>query len=210
MPFKTLFIDLDETIYPASSGLWEAIRKRLDLFLHDRMNFTWEEIPELRSFLFTTYGTTLRGLQILYKVDEVEYLRFVHDVPLEDYLQPDQGLRDALLSYPQRKFILTNADFNHARRVLGTMNLLDCFDGIIDIIDIAPYCKPMPEAFKIALEQADERKPSQCVLVDDTVNNLAVASRMGFYTVRVGSADLSGDYHAAINLLRELPTVLKN
>lgn len=210
MKYKTIFLDLDETIYPSSSGLWEAIRERLDIFLHDQMKFSWEEIPELRRSLFAEYGTTLRGLQALYKIDELEYLAFVHDVPLENYLKPDQNLRDTLLNFPQHKFIFTNADANHARRVLEIMNLTDCVDGIIDILDIAPYCKPMPESFHIALKCAGEKDPAACIMVDDTVNNLSAARKIGFYTVRVGSDEPSPEYHSAICLLRDLQIPLQH
>jgi putative hydrolase of the HAD superfamily len=210
MKYKTIFLDLDETIYPSSSGLWEAIRNRLDLFLHDQMQFSWEEIPELRKSLFAKYGTTLRGLQALYKIDEMEYLAFVHDVPLEFYIKPDESLRHTLLKFPQQKFIFTNADANHARRVLDIMNLTDCVDGIIDILDIAPYCKPMPESFHIALKCAGEDDPAACILVDDSINNLSVARKIGFYTIRVGSDEVSPEYHRSICLLRDLQAALQN
>lgn len=209
MKFKTIFFDLDETIYPASSGLWEAIRNRLDIFLHDRMKFSWEEIPGLRKSLFEKYGTTLRGLQTLYEIDDREYLAFVHDVPLGKYIKADSHLRQVILDFPQRKFIFTNADANHASRVLEVMNLSDCVDGIIDILDIAPYCKPMLESFQKALKIAGEDDPANCVLVDDTVDNLSVAREMGFYTVRVGSTDVSPQYHSAIGLLEDLQFVLE-
>jgi FMN phosphatase YigB (HAD superfamily) len=30
------------------------------------------------------------------------------------------------------------------------LQVADCFDGIVDILDVSPYCKPMPEAFATA------------------------------------------------------------
>ncbi|NPV84589.1 MAG: pyrimidine 5'-nucleotidase [Anaerolineae bacterium] len=209
MLYKTLFIDLDETVYPSSTGLWEAIRQRIDLFLHEKMHFSWEEIPATRQYLYSNYGTTLRGLKALYHIDENFYLDFVHDIPLQNYLKPDPELRRVLKSYPQRKFIFTNADANHAKRVLEALQISDCFEDIIDIHTITPYCKPMPEAYHIALKYSGEDDAAKCVLIDDTVGNLATARESGFFTIRVGSDEPSKEYHQGIKSLIDLPLALK-
>jgi putative hydrolase of the HAD superfamily len=208
MKFQVLFIDLDDTVYPASCGLWAAIRGRIDLYMQLRMGFSPEEIPGLRRQLYKTYGTTMLGLKATYAVDERDYLDFVHDVPLDDYLSKDPVLRQTLASYPLKRFIFTNADRGHAQRVLEKLDILDLFDQIIDIMDIQPYCKPMPEAFKIALQHAGEPDPSHCVFLDDSPVNLAGARNLGFYTIRVGKIDPSPEYHAAINVLNDLPQIL--
>jgi putative hydrolase of the HAD superfamily len=73
MRFNTLFFDLDETLYPASSGLWAAIRERINAFMQERMGFPPDQIEELREQFFREYGTTLRGLQANSTVDLEEY-----------------------------------------------------------------------------------------------------------------------------------------
>lgn len=208
MKLSTFFIDLDETLYATSTGLWQAIRERIDLYMLERMNLPREEIPALRRHLFSTYGTTMRGLQAVYEIDEEDYLQFVHDVPLEKYLSPNPALRQMLLSFPQRKLIFTNADANHARRVLNTLALEDCFEGILDINAIDPYCKPMPEAFQIAMAAAGEKEGGRCLMADDALANLATARQMGFFTVHVGSAESSPDCHASIEDIIDLPKIL--
>ena len=117
--FNTIFFDLDETLYPSSSGLWLAIRERINAFMHERMGFPPEQIEALREEYFREYGTTLRGLQANYSVDMDEYLAFVHDLPLEAHLHPDPELRGVIEALPARKFIFTNADCAHANRVTG-------------------------------------------------------------------------------------------
>ncbi len=208
MPYSTLFFDLDDTLYPKSSGLWQAIRKRLEQYMLERVHIPAEEIPALRDHLYTTYGTTMRGLQTLYHIDTQDYLAYVHDVPVSSFIQPDPSVRAALLKLPQRKVIFTNADTNHARRVLNVLAINDCFDQIIDINAIDPYCKPMPEAFQIALQAANNPDPTQCVLVDDLPRNLAAARQLGFYTVRIDSTEASQKYHASIQHLSELEPLL--
>jgi len=208
MCFEVLFIDLDDTLYPAAAGLWEAIRKRIDLYMIERMNLPQEIVPELRKELFLKHGTTMRGLQARYHIDEQDFLDFVHDLPLKDYLEPDTQLRTILEMYPQRKVIFTNADTNHANRVILALGLEGCFDQIIDIRDIRPYCKPQMEAFSKALELASVDKPGKCVMIDDTPRNLLAAREAGLFTIQVTSGEPSNGIDAAISSLRELPNVL--
>ena len=213
MTYSTLFIDLDETVYSTSCGVWEAIARRMEQYMHERLHLSWEEIPALRKSLYQQYGTTLRGLQITRSVDEREYVDFVHDVPLEQYLAPNPELREVLLRYQQQKIVFTNADRNHARRVLQRLDIADCFEGMVDIFDISPYCKPMTESFQIALRRAGETDPWHCVFIDDSPHNLSAARSLGFFTIQVGSPKPGYQHpasqaHAHISKLSELPQVL--
>ncbi len=209
MPLSTFFFDLDETLYPSTSGLWGAIRERIDLYMRSRLNLPAEEISPLRRRLFVTYGTTMRGLEAEFGIDQEEYLAFVHDLPLTEYLKPDPAVRNMLQGYTQRKIIFTNADTNHARRVLNVLQLDDCFERIIDIHTISPYCKPMPEAFRIALEVSGETDAGRCVMIDDAPSNLAAARQIGFYTVRTGKAEPGPEYHSSIVFVTDLPQALE-
>lgn len=185
MKYTTLLIDLDETLYASESGVWEAISQRMEQYIHDRLHLPWETIPALRKAMFQQYGTTLRGLQMTYHIDEHDFIDYVHDVPLDQLLQPNPALRQILQQYHQRKIIFTNADSKHAGRVIKRLGLEGCFDGIIDIYDIAPYCKPMPEAFSIALHLVGE-EASACAFIDDSPRNLAGAHAAGLFTIQVG------------------------
>jgi FMN phosphatase YigB (HAD superfamily) len=44
MRFKNLFFDLDDTLYPASSGLWDAIRERMNVYMRKFIDLPMEEI----------------------------------------------------------------------------------------------------------------------------------------------------------------------
>ena len=37
MKFTTIFFDLDDTIYPHESGLWEAIKARISQYMHEEL-----------------------------------------------------------------------------------------------------------------------------------------------------------------------------
>jgi putative hydrolase of the HAD superfamily len=208
MPYTTLFFDLDDTLYPNTNGLWGAIRERMDDYLRERLGVPPEQVLSLRRRYFETYGTTLRGLQHHHQVDPHDFLDYVHDLPLEQYLTPDPELHSLVEGLPQRKWVLTNADIHHARRVLAILGLADCFAGIIDIHALEYTCKPEPEAYRKAMSLAGETVPGRCLLCDDSPRNLAPARALGFTTVLVGVnlPDPAADF--AIPNLKALRNVL--
>ena len=121
MKYTTIFFDLDDTLYPASTGLWHAIKERMNIYMRDRMGFDPAEIPHVREKYFLQYGTTLRGLQANHDIDVQDFLAFVHDLPLSDYIQPNPALCELIAALGTRNLIFTNADAAHARRVLKAL-----------------------------------------------------------------------------------------
>ena len=208
MTFTTLFIDLDDTVYPATSGVWELIKQRISLYMHERLALSWEVIPSQRSYYYQNFGTTMRGLVADYNIDTQDYLDFVHDVQLDHRLEANHALRTLLQGMPQKKLIFTNADAAHARRVLNALQLSDCFDDIIDIFALTPFCKPQPMAFQRALELSGESEAQRCVFFDDADANLKTAKELGFFTVKIGSENPSECCHAAITRLEEFCKVI--
>lgn len=207
MPYKTLLLDLDDTLYPSTTGIWDLIGYRINLYMQERVGFPPGDVSKIRESLFHKYGTTLRGLQIEYGIDGLDYLDFVHQVPIESLVGPDPDLNRMLSSIPQPKWIFTNASRDHALRVLSTLQVDPIFQGIIDILDIAPYCKPMPEAFHLALEKAGVTEAGSCILVDDTPRNLTTGRQLGMFTIQVGTQTYI-DAHAHITSIHDLPAVL--
>jgi putative hydrolase of the HAD superfamily len=206
----TLFFDLDDTLYSPQNGLWLAIRDRMRRYLIERMGFSPEEVDVLRHEYFVTYGTTLRGLLIHHpeRINADDYLAFVHDIPLREYIQPDPSLRDLLMSLPQRRWIFTNSDDRHAHRVLNVLGVSDCFDGIIDIRALEYACKPVTDAYHRALALAGETDPQRCLLFDDSPRNLAPARAMGICTVLVGHDELDPSACLVLTSLKELPEAM--
>jgi putative hydrolase of the HAD superfamily len=208
MFFSNLLFDLDDTLYPPNSGLWQAIRDRMSQYMWEVVGLPVDQVPELRRVYFEEYGTTLRGLQIHYHVNADEYLAYVHDLPLRNYIAPVPGLRDLLLSLPQQRWVFTNSDMNHATRVLEVLELSDCFKGIIDIRSVDFACKPEKIAYQKAMLLVGEENPFQCVFFDDSPRNLAPARQLGFFTVLVGSNQPDPSSFRSINNLLELQSAV--
>lgn len=208
MSITTLFIDLDDTLYPAKSGLWDAIRGRINLYIQEYLSISADQASVVRQRHLEQYGTTLRGLHLSHSVDKHAYLDFVHDLPLRDYIQPDPLLRSVLEALPAPKFIFTNADIHHVQRVLHVLELEDCFDGVLDVLDMWPHCKPMPASFEMALAMAGGVSPQHCALIDDSPRNTHTARQMGIFSILYGPSTPHPDADAVLNDWAALPDLL--
>lgn len=209
MKISSIFFDLDDTLYPASSGLWRDIKARISQYMRERMGIPGEQVDAMRQQFFEQYGTTMLGLQANFDLDAQDYLDFVHGLPLKDYIRPTPGLRELLQAIPARKFIFTNGDAGHAGRVIKTLELEGCFDGILDILSMAPFCKPMPETFGMALKLAGEPDPQRCVMIDDQPRTTRAAREQGWFSVLYGVNEPNPDADAVLTDLRLLPGVLE-
>lgn len=208
MRFTTLFFDLDDTLYPSSTGLWHAIKARMNLYMLERLGLPEKDIPFLREQYFKMYGTTLRGLEERHNVDKHDFLAFVHDLPLKEYLKPNPVVREVIASLPTRNLIFTNADVPHARRVLAALELDDLFDSVVDVNAVAPYCKPMPESFAIAMDLADEPDPRKCVMIDDLPRTTRAALNVGMASLLYGCNEPTEDASGVFTDWTHLPILL--
>jgi putative hydrolase of the HAD superfamily len=209
MRFTTIFFDLDDTLYPTDSGLWLAIKERMNVYMRERLGIPAEQVSSLREKYYMQFGTTTRGLQEYHNLDTQDFLAYVHDLPLNHYLTPNPTLRSIIASLPTRNLIFTNADSHHAERVLTTLGLRDLFEIIVDVNAIAPYCKPMPDAFKTAMQIAGETDPRNCVMIDDLPRTTRAAKDLGMFSLLAQAAFSNGDANAHLTDWSELPVILE-
>lgn len=210
MRFTTIFFDLDDTLYPSDSGLWEAIKERMNDYMREKLNIPAEQVSALREKYYKEFGTTTRGLQEYHDLDTQDFLAYVHDLPLQDFLTPNPTLRSIIASLPTRNLIFTNADVHHAERVLKALDLRDLFTAIVDVNAIAPYCKPMPNAFRIAMELAGEKDSRSCVMIDDLPHTTRAAKDLGMFSLLMGGAMKNGDANAHLTDWAQLHDILEN
>lgn len=194
---RLILFDLDDTLYPRQTGIMDEIRALMLRYIQARLDLSPAEADELRRHYFQAYGTTMRGLQINHQIDPDEFLQHVHDIPLDQYLQPNLELDAVLASIPQEKIVFTNASREHAEEVLGRLGIRRHFSRIIDVRDMDYQSKPHAEAYRRICELL-EVEPGECLLVEDNVRNLRPAKALGMTTVLVGhgegSLDGSVDY----------------
>ena len=188
---RCALFDLDNTLYPKSNGLMAEIGRRMNQYMSERLGISADKVREIRDSLLVSYGTTLNGLRRSYEIDPDDFLSFVHDIPLEEFISRDEALDKMLSALSLRKIVFTNADARHARRVLSRLGVLRHFEAIIDIHFIEFCNKPDPRAYTAALEFAGVR-PEECILLEDYPVNIQPAMAMGITTVLVGGGGENG------------------
>ncbi|ONI14657.1 hypothetical protein PRUPE_3G001100 [Prunus persica] len=218
--YDYLLFDLDDTLYPLSSGLNLACRKNIEEFMLHHLQIEESEVPRMCLELYREYGTTMAGLKALgYEFDNDEFHSHVHGRLPYDSLKHDLVLRNLLLSMPQRKIIFTNADKAHAAQVLNRLGLEDCFEGIICFETLNPHhlepvdCRTSDDQM-VLIERTPEGKanspilckpsveaieaairianvdPEKTIFFDDSARNIASGKAAGLHTVIVGSSVL--------------------
>jgi len=181
---RAILFDLDDTLYPREAGIMEQVRVLMIRYICTRLNLSVEQAEGLRHRYLQAYGTTMRGLQIHYQIDAEEYLHYVHNIPLQTYLQPNPALDGVLESIREDKVIFTNASHEHAEGVLDALGIRRHFRRIIDVRDMNYESKPQPAAYQCACRLL-QVPPEQCLIVEDTVRNLQPAKAIGMTTILV-------------------------
>lgn len=186
-----VLFDLDETMYPTETGIMDLIGHRINEYMSLRLGIAPEDVARMRRGYYEQYGTTGRGLYLHHDIDVGDYFEFVHDLPVEDVLQPDARLDQMLEGLEAEKIIFTNATAAHAWRVLRALQVDRHFERIVDIKAVGYVPKPDVRAYRQALELLQVRG-EECLLVDDRLRNLRPGCELGMTTVLVG-LDQPGD-----------------
>ncbi len=173
----------------------------------ERLGIDPQEVSERRDEFLKAFGTTLNALRHYYSVDPDEFLDFVHKIPLDRYLGYEPELDRMLGRLTLSKIIFTNADAQHARRVLSRLGVLRHFEFIIDIHMLEFINKPDRRAYLKALEFASARA-EECILIEDSPVNILPARKLGMTTVLVGKGLESDGAHNHIQRIADLEKVL--
>ena len=91
---------------------------------------------------------------------------------------------------------------------LAALQLNDLFETVVDVNAVAPYCKPMPESFAIAMELADEPDPRKCVMIDDLPRTTRAALSVGMASLLYGCDEPTDDASGVLTDWTHLPILL--
>jgi putative hydrolase of the HAD superfamily len=182
----TWVFDLDNTLYPATCGLFELVQAKMNDYICTRLGVAMEEAVALRRSYFLEHGTTMNGLMVVNRIDPHDFLAFVHDVDLSG-VPANPALVAALAALPGRKLIYTNGSVPHAERLLQHLGITSSFSGIFDIVASAFTPKPADAPFRAFMEKY-AIAPRSALMVEDMAKNLAPAAALGMSTawVRTG------------------------
>lgn len=183
--------DLDNCLYPASTGLFALIDERMTAYIERLLGCDPEEARRVQKHHFHRHGTTLAGLMTEHDIDPHDFLHDVHDIPL-DRVRGDDRLARLLPRLPGRRFVFTNGDAVYARRVLEAIGVHDQFDDLHDIHASNYRAKPDPHGYALLCERFGI-DPTHSLLADDMARNLVPAKQLGMTTVWVDNGSERGD-----------------
>ncbi|KAJ0959172.1 putative pyridoxal phosphatase [Helianthus annuus] len=226
--YECLLFDVDDTLYPLSSGLSTECTKNIKEYMVKKLDIEESKVLEMCVQLYKDYGTTMAGLRAIgYDFDEDDYHSFVHGRLPYEHLKPDPVLKSLLNSLPFRKVVyFSNANEAHVAEVLGRLGLGDCFDDVICFESLNPktqtanasksdnepvgllpkspiVCKPSENAFQQAFKMANIN-PHKTLFFDDSIRNIQTAKLTGLTTVWVGSSQRKNGVDYALESIHNI------
>src|ERR1044072_7118225 len=142
----TWIFDLDNTLYPASSRLFEQIDRNIGRYIENLLGVGAVEARRVQQEHFRRHGTSLRGLMLEHGVDPHDFMDFVHAIDLSGVPRNLQ-LGAAIAALPGRKVVFTNGSVRHAENVLAHLGLDGHFPDVFDIEAAGWVPKPDPATY---------------------------------------------------------------
>ena len=210
------FFDLDNTLYPKSSGIAELMVQRIELFFVNYLKLPMAESRQLGARFYKDYGLAIKGLIKHFSIDPVEYDKYVDGgLPLEDILTPQNNLT-ALMERLSKKgscWVFTNAGKSHAIRVLKLLQIDHFFSGIIycDYSEADFPAKPDRLAFTRAMKCANVNDPKRCHFFDDSIGNIQTAQEIGWNVVYIDEdANLKLNHSSSVGEINAQMEIITN
>lgn len=211
MDIRYILFDLDQTLYPASSGLLKEVDRRITAYTASFLGVDLPRAAALRKNLYAEHGTTLKGLIAVYGFDKVDdYLAMVHPENVGDFLSPDGELDRALERIPQGKSVLTNSPGEHAARVLDALGVRRRFDNVFDLKSNRYEGKPAASCY-INAAKAVGMPIGEILFLDDSLPYLTAFRDLGGQALLVaenGTGGLDTRGVPWIAAVRDLPAWL--
>jgi len=206
---RAWIFDLDNTLHNARPHIFPHINRAMTAYLQAHLGLDEAAAGELRRHYWKRYGATLLGLMRNHQADPRHFLWHTHQFPdLAPMLVHELQLRATLRRLPGRKFVFSNSPVHYSRAVLRALGVTDLFDGVFSI-EHARF-RPKPDSYGfLRLCRANHLQPQRCIMVEDTLDNLRTAGRLGMKTVWVARTGRTPGYvDVKIANLMQLPRLL--
>lgn len=186
--------DLDNTLHNATPHIFPHINRSMTAYLQRHLQLDEAAANELRTHYWQRYGATLSGLMRHHGTDPDHFLWHTHQFPeLDRMVLREPRLRHVLKAMPGRKVVFSNAPQHYAHAVLKLLRIADLFDDVM-AVEQTRY-RPKPDSFGfMRLMKKHGVKAQQCVMVEDSLENLRAAKKLGMRTVWVSRGNKSAPY----------------
>ncbi|HEX5363022.1 MAG TPA: pyrimidine 5'-nucleotidase [Gallionella sp.] len=179
--------DLDNTLHDASPHIFPHINRSMTAYLQQHLQLDEDEANALRMDYWQRYGATLSGMMLHHGTDPDHFLWHTHQFPeLPQMVLREPRLRHVLKNLPGKKMVFSNAPQHYAHAVLRLLRVDDLFDDVM-AVEQTRY-RPKPDSFGfLRLLRRHRIRAAQCVMVEDSLENLQAAKRLGMGTVWVNA-----------------------
>jgi putative hydrolase of the HAD superfamily len=185
MATKYWIFDLDNTLHNAMPHIFPHINRSMTAYLQEHLQLDEEAANALRIHYWQRYGATLSGLMRHHGTRPEHFLWHTHQFPeLERMVLREPRLRHVLKALPGKKLVFSNAPQHYAHAVLKLLRVDSLFDDVMAVEHTR--FRPKPDSFGfMRLLRRHRIRAAQCVMVEDSVENLQTAKRLGMRTVWV-------------------------
>lgn len=206
---RVWIFDLDNTLHDADPHIFPHINRSMTEYVARHLGVDEEKASFLREAYWRRYGATLLGLIRHHGVDPTHFLRETHRFPdIAPMVVGRRELRHVLRRLPGRKFVFSNAPAHYIELVLGALGIRDLFEDVFSIERTRFRPKPAAQGF-LRLLHEHGLIASRCVMVEDSLENLRTARRLGMKTVWVTRAWHAPPWvDASLRHLYRLPRLL--
>ncbi len=181
--------DLDNTLHNATPHIFPHINRSMTAYLQQHLQLDEAAANALRVHYWQRYGATLSGLMRHHGTDPEHFLWHTHQFPeLSRMVLREPLLRHVLKALPGRKVVFSNAPEHYAQAVLKLLRVEDLFDDVMAVEHTRFRPKPDSYGFMRLLRRHRVRA-AQCVMVEDSLENLQAAKRLGMRTVWVNAGN---------------------
>jgi putative hydrolase of the HAD superfamily len=210
MTRRVWIFDLDNTLHNASAHVFPHINRSMTEYLQQHLQLDEQAANALRMHYWQRYGATLSGLMRHHGTNPDHFLWHTHQFPdLERMVLREPRLRHVLKALPGRKVVFSNAPQHYAHAVLKLLRIDGLFDDVM-AVEQTRY-RPKPDSFGfMRLLQRHRLKAAQCVMVEDSAENLQAAKKLGMRTVWVTTETRKPAYvDVKVRDVMELPRMLR-
>lgn len=209
MTDRVWIFDLDNTLHNASAHVFPHVNRSMTAYLQTHLQLDEAAANALRAEYWRRYGATLTGLMKHHDTDPEHFLWHTHQFPqLRQMVVRQPRLRHVLQGLPGRKVVFSNAPEQYAQAVLKLLRVDDLFEDVFAIEHSRYKPKPQRAGFRYLLRKYHVHG-AQCVMVEDSAENLLTAKRLGMRTVWVSTAPHTPPHvDVKIRAVLDLPRVL--
>ncbi len=206
---KFWIFDLDNTLHNATPHIFPHINRSMTAYLQQHLHLDEVAANALRMHYWQRYGATLTGLMRHHGIVPQHFLWHTHQFPeLVKMVLREARLRHVLRALPGKKVVFSNAPQHYAHAVLKLLRVEDLFVQVMAVEQTRFRPKPDSYGFLKLLRQHRVRA-AQCVMVEDSLENLMAAKRLGMRTVWVSAGNkMPPCVDVKIRDVMQLPRVL--